>query len=229
MQNFPLIILYSYIQSLALSLSLFALSLSLSVSLLALALSALFLSLSLSVHFLFMPLLAIPLSLKYIVILSHSLLFISSFILSLSDFYSVLCFLCSHPFLLSPSFLFLLFLCSSSSLHFYVPVPYSFSRDFPKFSLIYSVTDFSFSLFLNLVCNILKLFFPFFPIGHVSPCEHLGTCVNVPGHFRCDCMPGFTGDRCEQDINECESNPCQNDGTCLDERGDFRCVCMPGK
>ncbi|GIY72356.1 neurogenic locus notch homolog protein 2 [Caerostris extrusa] len=32
---------------------------------------------------------------------------------------------------------------------------------------------------------------------------------------------GFTGPRCEININECDSNPCQNEGTCLDERGGF--------
>ena len=68
---------------------------------------------------------------------------------------------------------------------------------------------------------------PNFIVG--SPCEHGGTCVNTPGSFRCDCPIGFTGPRCEININECESNPCQNEGTCIDERGGFRCICMPGK
>lgn len=62
-----------------------------------------------------------------------------------------------------------------------------------------------------------------------SPCEHGGVCVNTPGSYRCDCPTGFSGRRCEVNINECESNPCQNEGTCIDERGSFRCICMPGK
>ena len=61
-----------------------------------------------------------------------------------------------------------------------------------------------------------------------GPCEHGGVCVNTLGSFRCHCQPGFTGARCENNINECDSSPCLNDGTCLDERGYFRCVCMPG-
>lgn len=62
-----------------------------------------------------------------------------------------------------------------------------------------------------------------------SPCEHDGICVNTPGSFACNCTQGFTGPRCETNVNECESHPCQNDGSCLDDPGTFRCVCMPGK
>lgn len=53
--------------------------------------------------------------------------------------------------------------------------------------------------------------------------------MNTPGHYRCDCAPGFTGTRCEVSVNECDSNPCQNKGTCLDQRGGYKCICMPGK
>lgn len=62
-----------------------------------------------------------------------------------------------------------------------------------------------------------------------SPCEHDGICVNTPGSFACNCTQGFTGPRCETNVNECESHPCHNDGSCLDDPGTFRCVCMPGK
>lgn len=74
------------------------------------------------------------------------------------------------------------------------------------------------NLMLLLVCNL----------GDVSPCEHGGSCVNTPGSFICDCALGFTGPRCEMNINECASHPCLNDGTCLDEIGRFRCICMEG-
>lgn len=69
----------------------------------------------------------------------------------------------------------------------------------------------------------------FFLLVAGSPCEHDGICVNTPGSFACNCTQGFTGPRCETNVNECESHPCQNDGSCLDDPGTFRCVCMPGK
>ena len=61
-----------------------------------------------------------------------------------------------------------------------------------------------------------------------NPCEHGGQCVNTDGSFTCNCVRGYAGPRCEQDVNECASNPCQNDGTCLDRIGDYCCICMPG-
>ena len=45
--------------------------------------------------------------------------------------------------------------------------------------------------------------------------------------FSCVCKPGFTGPKCEEDINECESeNPCQH--TCKNTHGSFKCLCDPG-
>lgn len=38
-----------------------------------------------------------------------------------------------------------------------------------------------------------------------------GTC-NTDG--KCSCFPGWTGDFCSEDIDECLTNPCANQGTC---------------
>lgn len=61
-----------------------------------------------------------------------------------------------------------------------------------------------------------------------NPCEHLGRCMNTQGSFLCQCGRGYTGPRCETDINECLSGPCQNQATCLDRIGQFTCICLAG-
>lgn len=37
-----------------------------------------------------------------------------------------------------------------------------------------------------------------------------GTC----DHGKCNCFPGWTGQFCSEDIDECKMNPCYNQGTC---------------
>lgn len=65
-------------------------------------------------------------------------------------------------------------------------------------------------------------------VAGANPCEHAGKCINTQGSFQCQCLQGYSGPRCEIDVNECLSNPCQNDATCLDQIGEFQCICMPG-
>ncbi|XP_074555287.1 sushi, von Willebrand factor type A, EGF and pentraxin domain-containing protein 1 [Halichoeres trimaculatus] len=62
----------------------------------------------------------------------------------------------------------------------------------------------------------------------LNPCQNKGTCEEVGAGYVCTCMPGFTGAKCEVDINECDSAPCQNGGLCKDGMGDFQCECKPG-
>lgn len=66
------------------------------------------------------------------------------------------------------------------------------------------------------------------PLAGANPCEHLGRCVNTQGSFLCQCGRGYTGPRCETDVNECLSGPCRNQATCLDRIGQFTCICMAG-
>lgn len=34
------------------------------------------------------------------------------------------------------------------------------------------------------------------------------------GSYTCTCMPGYTGVKCELEMQECDSNPCRNGGLC---------------
>ncbi|XP_076227334.1 FAT atypical cadherin kugelei isoform X9 [Nomia melanderi] len=59
-----------------------------------------------------------------------------------------------------------------------------------------------------------------------NPCIHGGVCEEGNNGPICKCQ-GFTGDRCETDVNECDANPCTNGGTCVNEIGTYRCICPP--
>ena len=62
----------------------------------------------------------------------------------------------------------------------------------------------------------------------LNPCLSGSSCRNEFGGYRCECAPGFTGQNCGEDINECTNNPCLNSGTCTNEIGGFSCSCMDG-
>ena len=55
-----------------------------------------------------------------------------------------------------------------------------------------------------------------------------GTCVDGLGSFTCNCLAGFTGNRCEEDMNECASLPCQNGAECRDFVNSYTCACPTG-
>uniref|UniRef100_A0A3Q3VWZ9 Uncharacterized protein n=1 Tax=Mola mola TaxID=94237 RepID=A0A3Q3VWZ9_MOLML len=58
-------------------------------------------------------------------------------------------------------------------------------------------------------------------------CQNGGTCVS-PNN--CICQQGFTGKRCETDINECKTgrNTCANDTVCFNLEGGYDCRCPHG-
>uniref|UniRef100_A0A3P8UNW3 Sushi, nidogen and EGF-like domain-containing protein 1 n=1 Tax=Cynoglossus semilaevis TaxID=244447 RepID=A0A3P8UNW3_CYNSE len=67
---------------------------------------------------------------------------------------------------------------------------------------------------------------------HLRPCLNGGQCIDdcITGNpsFTCSCLAGFSGRRCQINIDECASHPCQNGGSCTDLINSFSCECPPG-
>lgn len=65
------------------------------------------------------------------------------------------------------------------------------------------------------------------PLCLANPCMNNGACVVLAGSSSpiCECRKGFSGPRCEIDMDECASQPCQNNGSCTDRSNGFSCDC----
>lgn len=46
--------------------------------------------------------------------------------------------------------------------------------------------------------------------------------------FPAQCVAGYHGVNCSEEINECLSQPCQNGGTCIDLTNTYKCSCPRG-
>ena len=55
------------------------------------------------------------------------------------------------------------------------------------------------------------------------------TSPKIEMNIRCNCLQGFTGEKCQSPINKCDDSLCQNGGTCLSSSGQStRCLCPSG-
>ncbi|EPY81630.1 notch1 preproprotein-like protein [Camelus ferus] len=66
------------------------------------------------------------------------------------------------------------------------------------------------------------------PTGWQDPCHNGGSCTDGINTAFCDCLPGFRGAFCEEDVNECASNPCRNGANCTDCVDSYTCTCPAG-
>ncbi|XP_052828928.1 protein crumbs isoform X1 [Octopus bimaculoides] len=61
-----------------------------------------------------------------------------------------------------------------------------------------------------------------------NKCENQATCKDIWNKYKCNCVAGYTGEFCQQDIDECKSNPCMNGAACKDSLNSFTCDCVDG-
>ncbi|MFH4980406.1 hypothetical protein AB6A40_007115 [Gnathostoma spinigerum] len=60
-----------------------------------------------------------------------------------------------------------------------------------------------------------------------NPCQHGGNSMDHAYGFECLCQIGYSGKRCEININDCSPKPCHNGGTCIDNISSYVCHCLP--
>lgn len=68
------------------------------------------------------------------------------------------------------------------------------------------------------------------PLTNEPKCFNNGKCVDRIGGYQCVCPPGYVGERCEGDVNECLSDPCDPRGSynCIQLTNSYRCECRTG-
>ncbi|XP_021582786.2 delta and Notch-like epidermal growth factor-related receptor [Ictidomys tridecemlineatus] len=66
-----------------------------------------------------------------------------------------------------------------------------------------------------------------------KPCQNQASCVDADEkqdgrNFTCLCLPGYTGELCQSQIDYCILDPCRNGATCVSSLNGFTCQCPEG-
>lgn len=61
-----------------------------------------------------------------------------------------------------------------------------------------------------------------------QPCKNSATCNDAINDYQCACPAGFTGFKCQHDIDECASSPCKYGATCTNLVNKYVCNCTEG-
>uniref|UniRef100_A0A8C4PK00 Slit homolog 2 protein n=1 Tax=Equus asinus asinus TaxID=83772 RepID=A0A8C4PK00_EQUAS len=62
----------------------------------------------------------------------------------------------------------------------------------------------------------------------LNPCQHDSKCILTPKGFKCDCTPGYIGEHCDIDFDDCQDNKCKNGAHCTDAVNGYTCICPEG-
>ena len=67
-------------------------------------------------------------------------------------------------------------------------------------------------------------------IDYYCYCSGNGECLSMDGMgtVHCTCDPGFTGELCQTDIDDCVGVNCSENGWCVDGVNTFTCNCIQG-
>ncbi|XP_062584887.1 uncharacterized protein LOC134246515 [Saccostrea cucullata] len=60
-----------------------------------------------------------------------------------------------------------------------------------------------------------------------QPCLN-GECIDLLHGYECRCIYGFSGARCEENIDDCAYHACENNATCVDGAANYTCECEKG-
>uniref|UniRef100_A0A6I8RF58 Slit homolog 1 protein n=1 Tax=Xenopus tropicalis TaxID=8364 RepID=A0A6I8RF58_XENTR len=62
----------------------------------------------------------------------------------------------------------------------------------------------------------------------LNPCHSDSKCTVTPEGPKCECAPGYGGDDCSLNYDDCKDHRCQNNALCVDEVNGYSCLCTEG-